>query len=214
MDEVIARVLRTVACFARLRILSRLLSGGEVTPSQLARDLRLSRDLVSAHLARLASAGHIQRRRSGARCFCSGRSPYSDRALSGGIAVWLREALASDAGSATGPPAAMHRDSPPPEPHRVVFEAATAFTSPRRVQILRRLALGGDVGGTTLIQQLRMSETALSRHLDKLIRRGYVSAVRAGRGLLYRLTSAGKTPQHARLLEIVQAHWGKRDLRS
>ena len=214
MDEIIVRVLRTVACFARLRIVSRLLSGTELTPSQLARDLRLSRDLVSAHLARLASAGLIQRRRSGARCFCWAGSPYSDRALSGQVAAWLREALTSSPGSSTGAPAATHPDSPPPESHRVVFEAATTFTSPRRVQILRRLARGDNVDVGTLVRELRMSETALSRHLDKLVRRGYVSAARAGRVVLYCLSPAGKTRHHSRLLKIVQTHWGSRHLRS
>jgi len=214
MDEVIARVLRAVACFARLSILSRLLSSGEATPSQLARDLRLSRDLVSTHLARLTSAGLIQRRRSGARCFCRAGSPYSDRTLSGEIAGWLQEALSSSPGKSTGGPAAAHRDSPPPELHRAVFEAATAFTSPRRIQVMRRLAHESSVDGPTLIRELRMSEAALSRHLDKLIRRGYVSVVRAGRGFRYALVSAGKTPHHTRLLGIVQAHWGKQGLRS
>ncbi|MBM4034228.1 MAG: ArsR family transcriptional regulator [Planctomycetes bacterium] len=214
MEEVIVRVLRAVACFTRLRLVERLMSCGELTPSQLARDLRVSRDLVSAHLARLSAAGLIRRRRSGARCFCRADSPYGEHTLSGAIAAWLRTALAADPANPVSAPAAARTQTAPPEAHRVVFQAATAFTSPRRLQILRRLARGGRVHGKALSNDLRMSATALSRHLDKLIRRGYVSVARAGRGLLYTLLPAGSTPHHARLLEIVKTHWEKRVSRS
>ncbi len=214
MDEVIVRVLRTVARLARLRILSRLLSCTELTPSQLARQMRLSRDPVSAHLARLASAALVQRRRSGARCFCRAGSPYRDGTLSGDIAAWLRQALASDAAKAASAPAVGSRDSAVSESQRAVFEAATAFTSPRRVQVLRRLERGGGADGVTLIRELHMSGTALSRHLNKLARRGYVLAKPAGRNIVYALAPTAKTPHHSRLLEIIRSHWGARQLRS
>lgn len=93
MDEVIVRVLRTVACQARLRLLAHLLGTREATPSQLAQALGMRLDLVSAHLARLTGAGLIMRRRSGLRCFCIARSPYRDTAFSGQVLAWLRDAL-------------------------------------------------------------------------------------------------------------------------
>ncbi|MBM4034980.1 MAG: helix-turn-helix transcriptional regulator [Planctomycetes bacterium] len=215
MDELIVRVLRTVACHTRLRIISRLLAGEEAAPSRLARELRLRRDLVSAHLARLSSAGLVRRRRSGAHCYYAARSPYNDAALSGQVVAWLREALApAPPGSAPGPRGGAHTKSAQPDAGKVLFDAATAFTSVRRLQILRRLSRGDAVTVATLMRELRMSDAAASRHTEKLIRRGYISAVRDGRSLAYRLAPDAKKPHHARLLDIVRTHWGEGELRS
>ena len=213
MDELIVRVLRTVACTTRLRILARLMLADEVAPSQLARDLRLRPDVLSVHLARLASAGLIQRRRSGAKHYCSARSPYDDSMLSGQVVAWLRDALAT---SAQEPPTATSAQTrtarPSLDAHRAVFDAATAFTHPRRIQILRRLAKGKPPDVATLMRELRMSDTAVSRHTDKLIRRGYVSPLSPARGITYQLVREGNTPIHGRLLAIVSRHWAGRDL--
>ena len=212
MDELIVRVLRTIACATRLRILARLMRADEATPSRLARDLRLRPDVLSLHLARLTSAGLIQRRRSGARHYCSARSPYDDTTLSGQVVEWLHYALATgsqDPPTGASPHAYASRRSL--DAHRAVFDAATAFTHPRRIQILRRLSRGKPPHVITLMQELRMSSAAVSRHTDKLIRRGYVRALPPARGLTYELVRKGKTPLHGRLLAIVAAHWAERD---
>lgn len=209
MDEVIVRVLRTVACFTRLRILSHAIASGELTLTELARELRARRDVVCLHLARLASAGLIQRRRSGARSYCVARSPYGEQTLSGQVMAWLRDAL-----SATTVPTQEHGSHPrrdgaatAPEVHRGIFEAATAFTNPRRIQVLRRLATGKAATVPALSRELRMSEHAVHRHVTKLIRRGYVLACREGDILAYRLAPKPKTPLHARLYDAVRSHW-------
>ena len=51
------------------------------------------------------------------------------------------------------------------ELHRVIFDAATAFTNVRRLQILRRLAGGDVVDLRTLGRELSMSGSAASRHV-------------------------------------------------
>jgi len=213
MDELVVRILRTVACKARIRIMSRLSAVNEATPTELARQLRVRRDVLCVHLARLAAAGLILRRRSGARCYCAARSPYSESTLSGRITEWLRNALRPAAPGASGGTRAAQGGSDTAqvssEADRAVFEAATAFTNVRRLQILRRLAKGKAADGPTLQQELKMSPQAVARHVGKLIRRAYVSATRRKRRLLYQLVPQGKTPLHARLLEIVMDSWEK-----
>ena len=218
MDDIIVRVLRAVACHTRLRILSHLVAAAELTPSQLARTLRLRRDLVSAHLARLDAAGLVLRRRSGSRCYCLARSPYGEATFSGQIAAWLYDALRAGASGPAGTPSSPsgRRGGPEPSPqsHRVVFDAATAATSLRRIQILRRLTQGGAADSPTLSRELHMSETAVSRHLAKLARRGYVRLSRQKHRLACQLAETPKTPLHGTLFGIVAAHWGQGTLRS
>jgi len=99
---------------------------------------------------------------------------------------------------------------PLPKAHRLVLHAATAFTHPRRIQVLRRLAAGGALDVPTLTRDLKMSQAALSRHLEKLIRRGYVRALPPTRGGSYELLRDGKGGLHASLLAILTTHWGER----
>ena len=214
MDEITMRVARAVACVLRLRVLALLACEGEMAPSVVARELGVSLALVCTHLRRLSSAGLIRRRRSGVWCYCSAESPYPDDALSGAISRWLNSLLrGSPKGRAPNGAASARRargSDPGAAPLRVIFEAATAFTSVRRLQILRRLGTGGPADAATLMQELHMSDAAVSRHTSKLIRRGYVSAARDGRRLVFRLARRAKSPVHARLLSIVRREWAKR----
>jgi DNA-binding transcriptional ArsR family regulator len=59
-----------------------------------------------------------------------------------------------------------------------IFQLATGFTHPTRVEIYRRLA-GEPAGTSALASALRGSYPALMRHLQKLVRRGYL--VRRGK---------------------------------
>ena len=211
MDELVVRLARAIACIARLRILGLLAPAEELSPTELARQLRMPPPLVCAHLSRLTAVGLILRRRSGAWCYCRAESPYSDQALSGQLAEWLRQLMAKPSRAAKNYGVAQLRNSPPDKEktqlHRVVFQAATAFASVRRLQILRRLAEAGPVDAATLSRELHMSCAAVSRNTAKLIRRGYVRAGRGGRLLTYRLAPEFKTPVHARLFEIVRSTW-------
>jgi len=55
----------------RLRILLLLASRGELTVTELARDLRVSQPLVSFHLRPLRLLGLVEVRRSGREVYCS-----------------------------------------------------------------------------------------------------------------------------------------------
>ena len=214
MNEIVVRVLRALACLARLRMLCCMARTDEITPTDLARELRMRLDLVCTHLRRLTSAGLIERRRSGVWCYCRARSPYPDEAFSAKITSWVcrllrspRQVRVARDHHSLGPDAQA-------ELQRTIFEAATAFTNVRRLRILRRLAGGEAVTIRTLTGELRLSEAAAGRHLAKLVRRGYVDPVRAGRYLTYRLARRFKTPVHGRLFEIVCGEWARKELQS
>ena len=214
MDDIIVRVMRTVACVPRLRILSHLTRGGEEAPTALAEELDMPLDLLCTHLRRLSMAGLILRRPSGVWCYYRAESPYSDQAFSGKIASWLRRAQSNPARTmkkvAPEDVRGLSADELEAQLHETIFDAATAFTHARRLQILRRLA-GAEKGADapTLMEELHMSKPAVSRHMDKLTRRGYACAQRAGRRLVYGLASAFRTRLHEELLGIVRNEWQK-----
>jgi ArsR family transcriptional regulator, arsenate/arsenite/antimonite-responsive transcriptional repressor len=210
MDEVIVRVTRTVACATRLRILSVLARQRECAPSELARRLGLGMDSVCVHLKHLAIAGLIQRRRSGVWCYGVAASPYPERTFSGNVAKWLYALLCDPARAIGGSVADQLRSSGSltveGRLHGVLFEAATAFSNARRLQLLRRLQKG-PATAEALSQELSMSRPALSRHTAKLIRRGYVQTDRTRRGVTYRLNGSPKSAIHGGLLAFVTAEW-------
>jgi DNA-binding transcriptional ArsR family regulator len=213
MDEIVVKVARTLACLTRLAILSRLVRQGETAPTQLVRGLSIRLDTLSVHLRRLADAGLIQRRRSGAWTYCSAESPYSEEAFSGKVTAWVRRLLQDPVAAAKDYGLGQVRNPSEREAesalHGAIFEAATAFGHLRRLQILRRLAHGGATTTERIMEELRMSDAAASRHLDKLARRGYVQVTRTGRSVTYALAGSSKTPLHAQLFEIVRATWSR-----
>ena len=209
MDEIIVRVLRSVACLPRLRALSRLAETKEMTPSALAGKLGMNADVVSAHLQRLTSDGLILRRHSGVWCYCSAKSPYSREAFSGKLTRWL-VALLSDPraaieNSTPGQVCSSSREEAEVALHGLIFEAATAFTHLRRLQILWRLVDGDLVSPQSFSEDLHMSPPAVSRHAGKLVRRGYLEPSREGRTIGYRLSQECSTTVHAELLSIICA---------
>ena len=218
MDEIVVRLARALASVPRLRILSRLAVAGEISPTQLARELHMRLNALSAHLAKLASVGLVKRRRSGGRSYCVADSPYSPSTLSGRAQAWLRKVL-SNPTRALGAGASqegrrLSAAEAQTRVHPVVFEAATAFTDLRRLQILRHLAGGREATVEALCKDLSMSVAAVSRQTKKLIRRGYLSVRWAGQRAFYRWAPRFKTPVHARLFEIVRSTWTKKALRT
>jgi DNA-binding transcriptional ArsR family regulator len=217
MDEIIVRVMRTVACATRLRILSVLARQRECAPSELARRLGLGMDSVCVHLKHLATAGLIQRRRSGMWCHGVAASPYPEGTFSGSVAKWLYALLCDPARALNGSAVDQRRDSGSltveGRVHGILFEAATAFANVRRLQLLRRLRKG-PATAEELSQELSISYPALSRHTAKLIRRGYVQTDRTRRGMTYRLSGAPKSAIHGELLAFVAAEWKGTHFRS
>jgi DNA-binding MarR family transcriptional regulator len=218
VDELIVRLARTLACDERLRILAALIDAGEKPPSVLADELKLLPSALSAHLTKLATAGLIQRRHSGGWSYCVAKSPYNESTLSGRTLAWLRDLL-------NHPQAVLERcglrevrnisaAQAQAHLHRVLFDAATAFTDLRRLQILRWVAVHGEASLETLCGELKMSVWAAGRQTDKLVRRGYLC--RSGRDgeTVFRLAPRFKTPLHAALWKIVQASWAANRLRT
>ena len=208
MYELIVRIARAIACVPRLRILSCVAGADEIMPTDLAQELGMSRDLVAAHLRRLSAAALIQRRRSGVRSYCIASSPYAEHTISGGTAAWLRQVLGDPARAIRDSEVEQVRDcrqlDAQSQLHAVVFDAATAFTDVRRLQILHRLMRGRTATVEMLVRELSMSRPAVTRQTTKLIRRGCVEAGHSGRNLVYRLSHDSKTPIHAELFDIVR----------
>src|SRR5687768_11040176 len=177
MDEIVVQAARAIASWPRLQILTRLAAHGEMVPTKLTSELRISLSLLSVHLTKLSSAGLVRRRRSGKWIYCVPGSRYPTRTFSGQLASWLssllRDEKSSVARARRSPVARALCPDDVPEVHRVIFDAATAFTHPRRIQILRQLERVKAAGVERLAAELRLSPSALSRHGEKLIRRGY-----------------------------------------
>jgi DNA-binding transcriptional ArsR family regulator len=210
MDEIIVRVARAIASEPRLRVLSRLAREPELTPTRLAAELRLPLNVLSLHLRTLATAGLISRRKSGTWCHYRAESPYDATTLSGKLAAWLRSVLKSARRSGENP--GLHEvrdDSVGPEArlHESIFEAATAFTDLRRLQILRYLTRQPSATTQEIVEALSLSSQACDRHMAKLNRRGFVQARNIGQQIVYELSFAAKTAVHERMFEIVRSSW-------
>lgn len=213
MDEIIVCIARAVASKPRLRILSALARAGEITPTALAEELHLLKSAISSHLKVLSAAGMIRRRRSGAWCYCQAKSPYTQKTISGKIASWLFKALADpeQALATSGVHELRKCSSPKAEEmlHKTIFEALTAFTNVRRLQLLRLLRSEGAVSNLEICKTLSMSFPAASRHLEKLIRRGYLTREISNQHRTYRLAKKFKTSIHASFFGIVRREWDK-----
>jgi DNA-binding transcriptional ArsR family regulator len=233
MLEIVMRLARTLASFERLRILSQLALCQEKSPSRLGAELHMSLSSLSGHLAKLSAAGLITRRRSGRWSYCQALSPYRPAALSGMAAAWLRSALSSPKrtlGECGGERLdGLSAQQAERRVHEIVFEAATAFTDLRRLQILRHLASTGETTIAAMCRELGMSRWAAHRQTKKLMRRGYLcvaagagrrrgsataaresrrrggdSSRSSGEDPVCRLARRPKTPIHAQLYGIIQ----------
>ncbi|MBM3890632.1 MAG: transcriptional regulator [Planctomycetes bacterium] len=212
MDEIVIRACRGIASYPRLEIMDFLAAHGETTPTSLASKLGIPLNRISSHLRLLASVGLVQGRRSGGKCYYTLTSPYGEETLSGRLNKWLRQVLGQGRKNHRGLPEV--RDYPrrrPRDPlHAVIFEAATAFTDLRRLQILRYLETHAEVTVDDLVNKLSMSPDAVSRHTSKLRRRGLViGREKDGRSLSFRLATEYKTPIHQAMHQIVRSTWQK-----
>ena len=202
--EFIATLFRALANRTRIRILRLLVVLGETTVSDIAAatSVRLSR--TSAHLRALVAVGLLWRRRSG-RVVDYGLAERASHPVTATVLQSLTRifgtvtatdpdlvAAADQAGSATCSDAAL-------------FACFTAFTHPRRLQIIRHLAVKGTATSGELSCALSMSPSAVQRHVEKLQRRGFVRAKVAGRQTTYALTRGRGSAQQG-LLEAVRKH--------
>jgi DNA-binding transcriptional ArsR family regulator len=149
------RTCRVLANRKRLKILGFLLEGSAQTVSSVARHARISLSAASKYLRLLESRGLLVANRIGARV--KYRAVPSNRTTPNGRLVSVLRAIFDR--------------SPKPEP--AIFRLVTAFTHPRRVDILRALRAGPLTIGQ-LQPVTRISPRALQRHLSKLEKRGFV----------------------------------------
>ena len=207
--EYLAQLFRALANYERLRLLRLLAVFGELRVSELAAALSLQGAVVSVQVGVLSKANVVWKRRSGKAVFYRLAERPGSELLQQVIAV-LRRAYAPI--SATTPAeVAAGASGGRSSPDAALFACFTAFTHPRRLQLIRHLTTTGPAGLETLAVALSMSERACLRHLDKLARRGYLVRSSAGRNTLYGLV-AGEDPLQQSLLTAVQKVLGDRDI--
>lgn len=219
MHDIVVKISRTIANDERLRVLGYLIAHGECAPTKLTAELKLAPNVLSSHLAKLATAGLMTRRRSGSWSFCRAESPYREATLSGQMFAWLHGALADPAGTLKHCGLREVRndlsaEAAAGELRRLLFRIATAFTDVRRVQLLLLLASGKPMAAETICKQLHMSVWALLRHADKLIRRGYLTAQTTNDITSYQLAQNFPTTLHASAWKIIERSLRKASLRT
>jgi len=209
MLETIAGVCRAVASDAKLLVLYYLVCHEELAGSELASRTRLTADGVSHHAQRLVGVGLVERRRSGARVFY--RLAPCERPTFAARVVRLVRHACRDARWATArwdEEEIVHLQSMTVDQLGravataldVVFDAATAFCSVRRLQLLRLLVAEGPCSEERISGALKMSLQACERHTDKLSRRGVISR-QAPEGWV--LSHTHRAPFHEALTSVV-----------
>ena len=156
------RTCRAIANRTRLQMFGLLLQQPGQTVSAIAKHLGQPLSLTSEYLRVLEGRGLLTARRVG-RWVEYRPSPAAAPNATAGLVAALR--------------ATFKRESQPVE---TVFRLATAFTHPRRIEVLRLLHAGPRTSGQ-LRTTTRISGWALLRHLRKLEARGFV----AQRGKFY-----------------------------
>jgi DNA-binding transcriptional ArsR family regulator len=180
------RTCRVLANRRRLRLLADLGQHPYASVSDVARRLALPVCIASQYLRALNARGLIGAQRSG-RFVCYHLAADPD--VHG--AAELSEALAR----------ALSHGVRKLEP---TFRELTAFTHPRRVQIVRVLS-GGPLTKEKLRARTRISRRALRRHLRKLAQRRVLTLI----GRAYRLHRP-KGPLAAALLRLAREEQGGR----
>jgi len=201
--EYLVQLFRALANHNRIRILRVLCVLGETNVSGLARATGLLLPLVSDHLRILTAAGLTWRRRSGRRVFY--RPP--EKARNTVVAtVWtgLRRVFSSVPSTDPKRVADSKQAHSRTRSDRALFACFTAFTHPRRLQIIRHLSHRRTAVLGELTTELSMSARACLRHIDKLERRGFVRRKALGQQTAYALTG-GKSPLGNKLLKAVRS---------
>lgn len=149
------RTCRAIANTTRLKIFDLLRQRPGQTVSVVAQRMKLPLPVASQYLRVLEARGLLAARRVGLR-------------------VFYRPASAATGATATGLVTALQRVfEQDANPVRTIFQTATAFTHPRRIEIFHALKNGAQTL-TQLQSVTRISTPALRRHLKKLEARGFV----------------------------------------
>ena len=149
---------RVIASETRLQMLWYLFSEGELTVTECGQLMGLSPSNTSFQLKMLRECGLIVSRREKMEVFC--------RAEANSAVDFAPEVLA-----------ALRDCYKNAVAFKTLIRHATAFTHERRIEIFRALR-GRSLTTLALRDATGMSSTALCRHLDKLMRRGYVKRIK------------------------------------
>ena len=202
--EFIVQLFRALANRERIRILRLVSVLGEMNVSAIAQATRLELSLVSAHLRILSAAGLVWRRRSGRTV---GYRP-AERAGNPVTTAALRSIQSAFRSVHDRKPevvANADATDSPTESDVALFACFTAFTHPRRLQIIRRVAQKDAASLTELATGLSMCPRSCLSHLAKLERRGFIRRRVTGHRTAYALCKGEGTMQRA-LLEAVRAY--------
>jgi len=199
--EVTAQLFRVLANPARLRMLRALVVLGEKRVQELVEGAGRVQGRVSADLRALASAGLVWRRRSGRAIYYriaeTPRNPIVRAAL-----ALLRKSFADV-------PVGLIREVMLNEgdggrTDAELLSQFSAYTHPRRLQIIRYLDEREEAMTEGITEDLSMSTQACLRHLGHLAERDIVAGRRTARGLVHCL--AGPRDVEAnRLFGILRA---------
>lgn len=163
------RSCRVIACETRLQLLWHIFEEGELSVNPARVLVGISQPSASTQLKALGERGLIVPRREDMRVI------YRAEANSAvDFAAELLDALRKCFQTSMS--------------FKTVIWQATAFTHERRIEIVRALN-GKQLSSMKLLDATGMSSTALSRHLDKLERRGFVKRTEG----IYRLGRQGNT---------------------
>jgi len=149
------RTCRALANKTRLAMLIHIIRHPGLSVTQIANAFDLTLPQASMYLRILNSRGLIRAARMGRYVFYEAKPDESIPAAPA-ILKAIRESLANEA-----------------NPAATIYGYVTAFTHPRRILIVKALC-GGSLSWQALQKRVRLSKAVLARHLDKLIRRGYV----------------------------------------
>jgi len=184
--EPIVHFFRVLASRRRIRVLRLLAVMGELPVLSIARATGDGPARLSAHLGLLASVGLVWRRRSGRRVYYHVAEQPGRPLVKAVLEALCTVFRIIDKGDPRRVARADQADSPT-NSDAELFACFTAFTHPRRLQIIRHLVRHDTASFAELRGALSMSPRACMRHLDKLDRRGYLSRRVEGRKATYSL---------------------------
>jgi len=198
--ERIVYVFRALASRPRMLILRSLVAEEERSVSAIETWSGLAMNSLCTHLRILATAGLVWRRRSGGSVFYRLAEEPTSPVTRSALDVVHR---AFKGGSATSGATRRGR-AQVAGIEEELFAVFTAFTHPRRIQILRHLDAHGETTADVLSETLSMSANAAARHLSKLSSRGFI-VKRAGEGRALYAMAERMSPNAGGLLRAVIA---------
>lgn len=153
------RTCRVLANTARLRLFADLARKSPQTVSSLAERAGLLLPMTSMYLRAMESRGLLSVRRVGRRVEYRMPPAIADAAMAELVNA-LRKAVNTDE-----------------KPIAKIYQLATGFTHPARIETYRRLATPS-ANVEMIAIAIKLSPRAVTRHVQKLVSRGYVIALK------------------------------------